>query len=272
MQSERIWQSKVARGKALKRSRPAASPAPVKRKNLKRQTTAELVADELRSRIIAGEIGEGEQLLQEQLASDLGVSRIPLREAMRQLEAEGLITLTSHRGGVVSVLTMDQIRELFEIRACLESWLLTLAIPVMTNADFESLDAIIDEMHPGEIAHWGELNWRFHQALYAPARRDQTLQMLRRVAPQSRPVSAGADLRHLGMAEGERRASEHRRFLPQQGCSARRRPARLAHHGRIDGIDRRPDEAAGEGEVAAVPLQIRRDSRGRRLHGVSAPI
>lgn len=173
--------SKVARGKALKRSRPAASPAPVKRKNLKRQTTAELVADELRSRIIAGEIGEGEQLLQEQLASDLGVSRIPLREAMRQLEAEGLITLTSHRGGVVSVLTMDQIRELFEIRACLESWLLTLAIPVMTNADFESLDAIIDEMHPGEIAHWGELNWRFHQALYAPARRDQTLQMLRRV-------------------------------------------------------------------------------------------
>ncbi len=53
--------SKVARGKALKRSRPAASPAPVKRKNLKRQTTAELVADELRSRIIAGEIGEGEQ-------------------------------------------------------------------------------------------------------------------------------------------------------------------------------------------------------------------
>jgi DNA-binding GntR family transcriptional regulator len=160
---------------------PAPSILPNKRKVLKRQTTAEQVAVELRSRIIAGEIGEGEQLLQEQLASDLGVSRIPLREAMRQLEAEGLITLTSHRGGVVSVLTMDQIRELFEIRACLETWLLTMAIPVMGKSDFETLDTIIGEMRPGEIVHWGELNWKFHQALYTRAGRDQALQMLRRI-------------------------------------------------------------------------------------------
>jgi DNA-binding GntR family transcriptional regulator len=173
--------SKVALAKARKRVQPAPNVPPTKRKILKRQTTTEQVAIELRSRIIAGEIGEGEQLLQEQLATDLGVSRIPLREAMRQLEAEGLITLTSHRGGVVSVLTMDQIRELFEIRACLETWLLTMAIPVMDKTDFEKLDAIIDEMQPGEIAHWGELNWQFHEALYARAGRDQTLQILRRV-------------------------------------------------------------------------------------------
>jgi DNA-binding GntR family transcriptional regulator len=172
---------KVALAKTRKRVRPALSVLPAKREILKRQTTAEQVAVELRSRIIAGEIGEGDQLLQEQLASELGVSRIPLREAMRQLEAEGLITLTSHRGGVVSVLSMDQIRELFEIRACLETWLLTVAIPMMNESDFEALDAIIDEMRPGEIAHWGELNWRFHQALYARAGRDQTLQLLRRI-------------------------------------------------------------------------------------------
>ncbi len=172
---------KVAPTKARKRVQPAPSVLLAKRKNLKRQTTAEQVAIELRSRIIAGDIAEGEQLLQEQLASDLGVSRIPLREAMRQLEAEGLITLTSHRGGVVSVLTMDQIRELFEIRSCLETWLLAMAIPVMDKSTFEALDAIIDEMHPGEVAHWGEMNWSFHEALYAPAGRDQTLQMLRRV-------------------------------------------------------------------------------------------
>ena len=173
--------SKVARGRAPKRMQSVSSVLPTRRKNLKRQTTTELVADELRNRIISGEIGEGEPLLQESLASDLGVSRIPLREAMRQLEAEGLVTLTSHRGGVVSVLSMDQIRELFEIRACLEAWLLTLAIPMMTETDFAALDAIIDEMRPGEITHWGELNWRFHEALYAAAGRDQTLQMLRRV-------------------------------------------------------------------------------------------
>lgn len=173
--------SKVVATKSPKRARPASNASPGKRKILRRQTTAEQVAVELRSRIIAGEIAEGEQLLQEQLASDLGVSRIPLREAMRQLEAEGLITLTSHRGGVVSVLSIVQIRELFEIRACLETWLLTMAIPLMDEGTFKSLDALIDEMHPGEVVQWGEMNWRFHEALYAPAGRDQTLHLLRRI-------------------------------------------------------------------------------------------
>jgi DNA-binding GntR family transcriptional regulator len=56
-----------------------------------------------------------------------------------------------------------------------------MAIPMMEKRDFEALDAIIDEMRPGEIAHWGELNWRFHQVLYARAGREQTLQMLRRI-------------------------------------------------------------------------------------------
>jgi DNA-binding GntR family transcriptional regulator len=151
------------------------------RRNLKRQTTAELVADELRNLIIAGEIAEGEPLLQEHLANQLGVSRIPLREAMRQLEAEGLITLSSHRGGVVSKLSVDDVKELFEIRSCLETWLLATAIPNMTTADFVAIDAVIDRMRPGEVTHWGELNWQFHEALYAPARRAQTLQLLRRI-------------------------------------------------------------------------------------------
>jgi DNA-binding GntR family transcriptional regulator len=153
----------------------------VARKTLKRKTTTELVVDELRSRIISGEIAEGQPLLQEHLANDLGVSRIPLREALRQLESEGLVTLTSHRGGVVSRLSEDEVRELFEIRSCLETWLLTLAIPKMTPVEIAALDEVIERMRPGEISHWGELNWQFHEALYAPARRKQTIALLRRI-------------------------------------------------------------------------------------------
>jgi DNA-binding GntR family transcriptional regulator len=173
--------NKVARARALKKT-PAAQRLPTaKPKSAKYRTTAELVAEELRERIVSGEIGEGEPLLQEHLARNLGVSRIPLREAMRQLQAEGLVTLSSHRGGVVSLLSTDQIMELFEIRACLESWLLTLAIPRMTEEDFAALDKSIAAMPAGEVTHWGELNWQFHQALYAPAGRDQTMQMLRKI-------------------------------------------------------------------------------------------
>ena len=150
-------------------------------RKVNRQTTAELVAEELRSRIIGGDIGEGEQLHQERLAKELGVSRIPLREAMRQLEAEGLITISSHRGGVVAVLSLDEIRELFEIRSCLEPWLLGLAVPRMTPPDFEDLRRIMDKMQPGEVALWGKLNWEFHQRLYAPAARPQTMRILQRL-------------------------------------------------------------------------------------------
>jgi DNA-binding GntR family transcriptional regulator len=148
---------------------------------IKRESTVDLVADELRRRIISGELSEGEQLLQAHLAVDLGVSRIPVREALRQLEAEGLVTISSHKGGIVSELSLEEIRELFEARACLETWLLALAIPLMTNADFQTAEAVARQMLPGEVEHWGELNWQFHEALYAPARRPQTMLMLRRI-------------------------------------------------------------------------------------------
>lgn len=148
---------------------------------IKRQTTVDLVSDELRRRIISGELAEGEQLLQEHLGRDLGVSRIPIREALRQLEAEGLVTISSHRGGVVSALSLEEIRELFALRACLETWLLSLAIPTMTDSDLVKAEVFANEMLTGEVANWGELNWRFHETLYAPAKCSQTMAMLHRI-------------------------------------------------------------------------------------------
>jgi len=89
-------------------------------RTIERQTVAAATTRALREKILSGEIGEGEQLRQDALAAEYGVSRIPLREALRQLEAEGLVSFYPHRGAVVSTLSLAEIEELFEIRALIE--------------------------------------------------------------------------------------------------------------------------------------------------------
>lgn len=226
--------SRVAAGKPREKVQAVVTPHPARRVKLQRQTTAELVAEELRTRIITGEIGEGEPLYQERLAAELGVSRIPLREAMRQLEAEGLITLSSHRGGIVSVLSLDEIRELFEIRSCLETWLLGAAIPNLKEADFTALTAIIDSMHDGEIERWGELNWAFHERLYAPAGRKQSMQILQRI---HRNLDRYLRLQ-ISITSGWQKANDDHRAIVE-ACRARdvRRATTLLAVHIMDGAD-----------------------------------
>jgi len=146
---------------------------------LKRQTVTEAVAEAIRERILAGTYGEGENLRQDALATELGVSRIPIREAFRQLEAEGLVTLHAHRGAVVSSLSLDEIAELFDLRALLEPDLLARAIPRMTEADLAAAGRILESFEQslaGPDAHaWGEMNSEFHLTLYRPAGRDRSL-------------------------------------------------------------------------------------------------
>jgi DNA-binding GntR family transcriptional regulator len=154
---------------------------------IERRTVAAEAAEILRQRILAGEIRAGQPIRQEQIAQELGVSRIPLREALKQLEAEGFVTIAPHKGAVVSTLSAEEAEELFQLRLQLESWLLREAIPRMREADFAHLDAIIDESRTpnkdasGNLARWGELNWRFHEALYHPAGRPLSLKVLKRV-------------------------------------------------------------------------------------------
>src|SRR5437660_12006142 len=97
---------------------PVARPGIVR---IQRQTIASMTVEALRGRILRGDYPEGEPLRQDALADELGVSRIPVREALRQLEAEGLVTFSPHRGAVVSSLSLEEIEELFELRADIES-------------------------------------------------------------------------------------------------------------------------------------------------------
>ncbi len=150
---------------------------------VKRQTMASALVDALRERILRLDIPEGGQLRQDSLAAEFGVSRIPVREALQQLEGEGLVSQTAHKGYTVTVLSLDDIREVFDLRALLEVDMLRRAIPRITPKDIEtarSVMAAFDDMlaRESEEANWGRLNSRLHSALYAPGDRPRTMQIL----------------------------------------------------------------------------------------------
>lgn len=156
---------------------------------LQRQTVTTLALTAIRDRILAGEYREGTALRQDALAAELGVSRIPVREALRRLEAEGLVTLQAHVGAVVTTLSLEEIREIFELRALIEVDLLRRAVGRTTDADLKRAAAILDRYEGAfereEIAEWGQLNYEFHAALYAPAKQPVTLGIVRNLQHQS---------------------------------------------------------------------------------------
>ena len=156
---------------------------------VQRQTVVDLAVDELRERILRGDYPEGTPLRQDALANELGVSRIPIREALRQLEVEGLVSFSPHAGAVVSTLSLDEIAELFELRAILEADLIRRAVPNLTRYDIERANTILEQydaaFEAGNVAAWGELNWEFHSTLVAAARRPVTLHYLSMMHNQS---------------------------------------------------------------------------------------
>ena len=95
------------------------------------------VREGLRRAILAGEFAPGSQLRQDELAQRFGTSRIPVREALRQLEAEGLVSILPNRGATVSSLSLDEVLELMEIRIALECRALRMAIPNMVDTDLD---------------------------------------------------------------------------------------------------------------------------------------
>src|SRR5215475_2743021 len=154
--------------------------------SIPRTSLSSVVAEKLREKILHGDIQEGEQLRQDAIAQEFEVSRIPVREALRQLEAEGLITIVPHRGAVVSLLSCEEIEELFEMRAILEPEVLRASIPNLTETDFQKAEEILRTYdaalrNEGDVSAWGRLNWQFHSTLYSGARRPQFMAVIRNI-------------------------------------------------------------------------------------------
>jgi DNA-binding GntR family transcriptional regulator len=149
-----------------------------------RQSLAAAVVERLRDQILNGKLREGEQLRQDAIAAEFQISRIPVREALSHLAAEGLITIVANRGAVVSALAPEEIEELFETRAVLECYMLRAAIPNFTDDDFHKAEEILKHYEhslerDSEIKNWGEWNWSFHSTLYAPANRPVMLNYIK---------------------------------------------------------------------------------------------
>jgi DNA-binding GntR family transcriptional regulator len=183
------------------------------------------VLDVLRDRIIRGEYAEGAPLRQDALAEDLGVSRIPVREALHQLQAEGLVSFSPHVGAVVSTLSLTEIEELFDLRAMIEPDQLRRAIACISDENLERAAEILDAYEAafqrGDVSAWGSLNWQFHSILLAPANRPLTFRLLENLHNQSERYMRV----QLSLTHGEERANvEHREIL----ATVRRREAKQA--------------------------------------------
>jgi DNA-binding GntR family transcriptional regulator len=109
--------------------------------------------------------------------------------ALRQLETEGLVTFNPHRGAIVSSLSLEEIEEVFDLRATIEPDLLRRAMPHLTIAQLDHADDVLDRyavaLRTGDVSKWGLLNWQFHANLYAPAERPITMGILQRLHQQS---------------------------------------------------------------------------------------
>ncbi len=177
-----------------------------------RQSLPDVIVADLRQRILSGDLAEGELIRQEVLAEEYDVSRMPVREALRRLDAEGLVVFINNRGATVTTHTLEEIREIFDVRTLLEVDLFKRAIPLMQDVHFAECEAILEEMETsyrdGHVADWGPLNARYHAALYEAAGRELTTNLLARVSLQAnRYVSMHIDqLKKSDSAQQDHRA------------------------------------------------------------------
>ena len=137
------------------------------------------VADALRKGVLLGTLPGGERVRQDAIATRFGVSQMIVREAFRQLVTEGLLKAEPRRGVSVAALSADEAREMTELRSLIEAKALEWAIPQMSKADLEGAARIVAELDKAKsIDRIISLNARFHEALYAPARKERTLAMI----------------------------------------------------------------------------------------------
>jgi DNA-binding GntR family transcriptional regulator len=174
----------------------------------------------LRRRILQGEYKGGMQLRQAAISEELGISRIPFREALVQLEAEGLVQMVPHKGAVVAETSAEDVAEHFEFRAMLEPALLAISAPRLTLADYAKLNDILkeysDEMRSEHVHRWGDLNTQLHDLLLGRADRPR----MRAVARQLLQSTDRFTRMQLVYTDGRARA-EHEHSEIVRLCEAR---------------------------------------------------
>ncbi|QQE73614.1 GntR family transcriptional regulator [Brevibacillus composti] len=147
-----------------------------------RSTLLDRVVTRLREAILKREFQPGERLVQEELAEAMGVSRMPIREALRQLEAEGLVTMEPHKGAMVTPVTAEDIEEVYSLRAMLEGMAVSRSLPHLTEEDKRQLHRLVEEMEEATLHEDAELfiekNGAFHELMRKGCRWRRTQMIL----------------------------------------------------------------------------------------------
>ena len=178
--------------------------------------TNQSIADSLRVEILRGKLQGGQPLKQDEIAAQFGVSKIPVREALMQLKAEGLVTFYPNRGAFVSKLSAAEADEIYVMRIALEKEILARAIPHLTVSHFKQAGEILSVIDREEnIAKWGELNWEFHSTLYWPANLPRVMQTIQTLHTN---IARYLVLYLAGMDYQKKSQREHRALL--QACRA----------------------------------------------------
>ena len=146
-------------------------------------TAQETVLREMRQLIATGKLEPGQQVVQDALATQLGVSRVPLREALKVLEGEGQVVYHPHRGYFVADLSVADLVEVYRIRGLLEAEALSVGIPLMTSDDLELIEELMQEVkrasQSGDVAAVTNANRRFHFAMYEASNMPRLVRMIR---------------------------------------------------------------------------------------------
>ncbi len=175
-----------------------------------RRTASDEVADTLREAIITGQFEDGQELNQVELARHFGVSRVPVREALRRLEAEGLVSAVAHMRVVVPILDRALISDTFEIRSLLEGYLLERAAPnigVDELAELREMCDAMDRVRSRDI--WLERNADFHHHLLTPANVPTAMAIVERLTHQVERYAR----RTGGVLRTEQAGGEHREII-----------------------------------------------------------
>ncbi|MDR3348205.1 MAG: GntR family transcriptional regulator [Acidaminococcales bacterium] len=148
----------------------------------------EIVCESLRTAIIGGVLKPGERLMEIQLAEELGVSRTPIREAIRKLEQEGFIDMLPRRGAYVANISIKDVVDVYEIRIALDVLAAGLAAERITGDELallrQRLGIIKEVVEHGDMEKIGEYDWAFHEVLYKAGKNDRLVGIINNLRDQ----------------------------------------------------------------------------------------
>lgn len=146
------------------------------------RSLVDIALERLRNEILSGRLAPGDKIPQEQVAMQLGISRVPVREALSRLEAEGVVTLRPHVGFVVTKLTLEELEEMYATREIIEGQAIKLATERISDEEVARLEATVVDLRQaaeaGDLARWLSLDREFHLQSYNPCGLRQLLRVI----------------------------------------------------------------------------------------------